>query len=175
MTGDSFSFGTYNSVDDWGIMVIGHDTFLPPKRSRKISIPGRSGAYDYGAKNWDERTVRLECVLMRQMKKEEFREIVYILSKKGRLRLWNEPEKYYMAELYDSPNVDDFYLEEMREFELDFVCEPFAYGENVTTALADGRNRIAYKGTAETPAVIVLRNASDDEIANVTITAIKRS
>ena len=93
MTGDSFSFGTYNSVDDWGIMVIGHDTFLPPKRSRKISIPGRSGAYDYGAKNWDERTVRLECVLMRQMKKEEFREIVYLLSKKGRLRLWNEPEK----------------------------------------------------------------------------------
>lgn len=175
MTGDSFSFGTYNSVDDWGIMVIGHDTFLPPKRSRKISIPGRSGAYDYGAKNWDERTVRLECVLMRQMKKEEFREIVYLLSKKGRLRLWNETEKYYMAELYDSPNVDDFYLEEMREFELAFVCEPFAYGENVTTALADGRNKIAYKGTAETPAVIVLRNASDDEIANVTITAIKRS
>ena len=175
MTGDSFSFGTYNSVDDWGIMVIGHDTFLPPKRSRKISIPGRSGAYDYGAKNWDERTVRLECVLMRQMKKEEFREIVYLLSKKGRLRLWNEPEKYYMAELYDSPNVDDFYLEEMREFDLAFVCEPFAYGENVTTVITDGRNRIAYKGTAETPAVIVLRNASDDEIANVTITAIKRS
>ena len=175
MTGDSFSFGTYNSVDDWGIMVIGHDTFLPPKRSRKISIPGRSGAYDYGAKNWDERTVRLECVLMRQMKKEEFREIVYLLSKKGRLRLWNETEKYYMAALYDSPNVDDFYLEEMREFELAFVCEPFAYGENVTTAIADGRNRIAYKGTAETPAVIVLRNASDDETANVTITAIKRS
>lgn len=175
MTGDSFSFGTYNSVDDWGIMVIGHDTFLPPKRSRKINIPGRSGAYDYGAKNWDERTVRLECVLMRQMKKEEFREIVYLLSKKGRLRLWNEPEKYYIAELYDSPDVDDFYLEEMREFELSFVCEPFAYGENVTAALTDGRNRIAYKGTAETPAVIVLRNASDDEIANVTITAIKRS
>lgn len=175
MTGDSFSFGTYNSVDDWGIMVIGHDTFLPPKRSRKINIPGRSGAYDYGAKNWDERTVRLECVLMRQMTKEEFREIVYLLSKKGRLRLWNEPEKYYMAELYDSPNVDDFYLEEMREFELSFVCEPFAYGKNATTALTDGRNRIAYKGTAETPAVIVLRNASDDEIANVTITAIKRS
>lgn len=175
MTGDSFSFGTYNSVDNWGIMVIGHDTFLPPKRSRKINIPGRSGAYDYGAKNWDERTVRLECVLMRQMKKEEFREIVYLLSKKGRLRLWNEPEKYYMAELYDSPDVDDFYLEEMREFELSFVCEPFAYGENVTAALADGRNRISYKGTAETPAVIVLRNVSDDEIANVTITAIKRS
>lgn len=175
MTGDSFSFGTYNSVDDWGIMVIGHDTFLPPKRSRKISIPGRSGAYDYGAKNWDERTVRLECVLMRQMKKEEFREIVYLLSKKGRLRLWNEPEKYYMAELYDSPNVDDFYLEEMREFELAFVCEPFAYGSILTVPLASGRNQVNYGGTAETPAVIVLKNTSETEATNVTITAIKRS
>lgn len=175
MTGDSFSFGTYNSVDDWGIMVIGHDTFLPPKRSRKISIPGRSGAYDYGAKNWDERTVRLECVLMRQMKKEEFREIVYLLSKKGRLRLWNEPEKYYMAELYDSPNVDDFYLEEMREFELAFVCEPFAYGSILTVPLASGRNQVNYGGTAETPTVIVLKNTSETEATNVTITAIKRS
>ena len=175
MTGDSFSFGTYNSVDDWGIVVIGHDTFLPPKRSRKINIPGRSGAYDYGAKNWDERTVRLECVLMRQMKKEEFREIVYLLSKKGRLRLWNEPDKYYVAELYDSPNADDFYMEEMREFELSFVCEPFAYGSILTVPLASGRNRVNYGGTAETPAVIVLKNTSESEATNVTITAIKRS
>lgn len=175
MTGDSFNFGQYNSVDDWGIYVIATDSFLPPKRERKISIPGRSGSYDYGAKSWDERTLRVECRLMNQISKAEFREIVYILSKKNRLRLWNEPDKYYMAELYDSADVMDYYLESMRDFELTFVCEPFAYGENVTTAITDGRNRIAYKGTAETPAVIVLRNASDDEIANVTITAIKRS
>ena len=172
MTGDSFSFGTYNSVDDWGIMVIGYDTFLPPKRSRKISIPGRSGSYDYGAKNWDERIVRLECALMRHMKKEEFREIVYLLSKKGRLRLWNEPNKYYIAELYDSPDVIDFFGEEMREFTLSFVCEPFAYGENTTVAINDGRNYISYGGTAETPAVIVLRNISGHDISTVTVTAV---
>ena len=175
MTYDSFSFGTYNSVDDWGIMVISHDTFLPPKRSRKITIPGRSGSYDYGAKNWEERVVRIECVLTRQLSKAEFREITYQLAQKGRLKLWNEPDKYYIAELYDSPNVEDFYMEAMREFELSFVCEPFAYGKNVTTALTDGRNKIDYEGTAETPAFIVLRNVSDDEVANVTITAIKRS
>lgn len=175
MTGDSFSFGTYNSVDDWGIMVIGHDTFLPPKRSRKISIPGRSGAYDYGAKNWEERTLRIECSLMRQITKAEFREIVYILSRKNRLRLWNEPDKYYVAELYDSADVLDYYLESMRDFELTFVCEPFAYGSILTVPLASGRNRVSYGGTAETPAVIVLKNASETEATNVTITAIKRS
>lgn len=175
MTGDSFSFGTYNSLDDWGISVIAHDTFLPPKRERKISIPGRSGSYDYGAKNWEERTLRIECMLTRQITKAEFREIIYLLSKKNRLRLWNEPDKYYMAELYDSADVQDYYLESMREFELTFVCEPFAYGSILTVPLSSGRNRVSYGGTAETPTVIVLKNTSESEATNVTITAIKRS
>lgn len=61
MTGDSFSFGRYNSVDDWGLMVIAYDYLLPPKRARKITIPGRSGSYDFGAKNWEERTLRMTC------------------------------------------------------------------------------------------------------------------
>ena len=87
MTGDSFSFNQYNSVEDWGMMVVATDVLLPPKRRRKITIPGRSGAYDFGAKNWEERTIRLTCTLMRQMSKGEFREIVYALSKKGRLWL----------------------------------------------------------------------------------------
>lgn len=33
----------------------------------------------------------------------------------------------------------------------------------------------AYQGTAEAPCVIVLRNTSETDISNVTITAIKRS
>lgn len=175
MTGDSFNFGQYNSVDDWGIYVIATDSFLPPKRERKISIPGRSGSYDYGAKSWDERTLRVECRLMNQITKAEFREIIYLLSNKNRLRLWNEPDKYYMAELYDSADVLDYYLESMRDFELTFVCEPFAYGSILTVPLASGRNRVSYGGTAETPAVIVLKNTSETEATNVTITAIKRS
>lgn len=175
MTDDSFSFGTYNSVDDWGIMMIAYDTFLPPKRERKLSIPGRSGSYDYGAKNWEERTLRIECMLIRNITKAEFREIIYALSKKGRLRLFNEPDKYYMAELYDAPEVQDYYMEEMRSFELSFTCEPFAYGAVITEPLADGRNIIEYEGTAETPTVIVLKNTGDEDLTNVTITAIKRS
>lgn len=107
MTGDSFSFGRYNSVDDWGLMVIAYDYLLPPKRARKITIPGRSGSYDFGAKNWEERTLRMTCTLTRQVTKAEFREIIYALSKKARLRLWNEPDKYYIAELYDPAEVQD--------------------------------------------------------------------
>lgn len=175
MTGDSFSFGRYNSVDDWGLMVIAYDYLLPPKRARKITIPGRSGSYDFGAKNWEERTLRITCTLTRQVTKAEFREIIYALSKKARLRLWNEPDKYYIAELYDPTEVQDYYLETGREFELNFIAEPFAYGPTITTPLENGRNKIAYQGTAETPCMIVLRNVSSSNVQNITITATKRS
>lgn len=174
MTGDSFSYDRYNSVEDWGILVNAVDVFMPPKRKRKITIPGRSGSYDFGARNWDERTIRLSCTLMRQMSKAEFREIVYALSKKGRLRLWNEPDKYYVAELYDSGEVRDYYLETVRDFELVFTAEPFAYGSTVTSQITDGRNVPDYQGTAETPCVIVLKNMSANDVMNITVTATKR-
>ncbi len=60
----------------------------------------------------------MTCTLTRQVTKAEFREIIYALSKKARLRLWNEPDKYYIAELYDPAEVQDYYLETGREFEL---------------------------------------------------------
>ena len=174
MTGDSFSFGKFNSMDDWGIKVVAYDYLLPPKRSRKLTIPGRSGSYDFGAKNWDERSLRVSCMLTRQMSKAEFREIIYHLSQKAQLRLWNEPDKYYVAELYESAEVQDYYLEIAREFELVFTCEPFAYGASVTAPIKSGRNAINYKGTAETPCMIVLKNTSKTNVINITITAIKR-
>lgn len=175
MTGDSFDFGTVNSMDAWGIQVIATDTFLPPKRARKISIPGRSGSYDYGANSWEERVLRIECRLLRQMSKAEFREVVYYLSKKQRLTLWNEPDKYYVAELYDATDVLDYYNESMRDFELEFVCEPFAYGRTVTTPIRKGRNVVDYRGTAEAPCVVVLRNDSDEDAENIKLTVIRRS
>lgn len=175
MTGDSFSFGKFNSMDDWGIKVVAYDYLLPPKRARKVTIPGRSGSYDFGANTWGERSLRMSCMLTRQMTKAEFREVIYALSKKARLRLWNEPDKYYIAELYDPAEVQDYYLEIAREFELVFVCEPFAYGASVVGPIQNGRNLVNYKGTAEAPCMIVLKNTSTTDVVNITITATKRS
>lgn len=174
MTGDSFDFGKFNSMEDWGIKVVGYDVLLPQKRARKLKIAGRSGSYDFGAKNWEDRILRIDCMLTRQMSKADFRMIAYHLSKKAQLRLWNEPDKYYIAELYESPEVQDYYMEVAREFELVFTCEPFAYGKSITAPIKNGRNVIGYNGTAETPCMIVLKNTSQSNVVNITITAIKR-
>ena len=36
----SFQFGNHNSLNDWGIVVNSYDVLLPPKRERKVMIPG---------------------------------------------------------------------------------------------------------------------------------------
>ena len=172
---DSFTFGRYNSLTDWGIRVIKYDTLTPAKRPRKLSIPRRSGMYDFGADCWEERTVRIECVLERKISRAELRAIAGALSRKDRLRLWDEPDKYYIGEIYDPAEITDYFDEAMREFTLSFVCEPFAYGRTVTMPIASGENKIQYWGTADAPCLIVLRNTSSAEAANLTITAVKRS
>lgn len=91
------------------------------------------------------------------------------------LRLWNEPDKYYMAELYDPGEVQDYFMESARDFELNFTCEPFAYGASVQVPIHGGRNVVKYAGTAETPCTIILRNTSNRNIQNIKITAVKRS
>lgn len=174
MPGDSFSFGRYNSLTDWGVRAVKYDVLTPAKRPRKVQIPMRSGMYDFGAQCWEERTVRIECTLEQKISRHELREIAGALSRKSRLRLWDEPDKYYVGELYDPAEITDYYDEALRDFTLNFVCEPFAYGRTVTEAVRMGENRVEYRGTAEAPCLIVLRNRSERAAQTVTITAVKR-
>lgn len=174
MTKNSFSFGSCNSVDNWGIRVITHDLLMPPKRARKLAIPCRNGMYDYGSQNYDERTLRIECTLEKHVSKSDFRAIIYELSKKKPIRLWDEPDKYYVGELFDPSEVFVYPAEIMRDFELNFICEPFAYGERRTEPFSSGVNPLTYHGTAQTSPVIDIRNPNRYSVSNITIIAIKR-
>lgn len=174
MTSNSFQFGGYNSVDDWGIKVLAYDTLIPPKRMRRQQIPGRNGSYDYGTKNYDDRLLRLSCTLERKISKAQLREIAYLLSQKSQLRLWNEEDKYYIGELDNAAEVTDYPCEAMREFELTFTCEPFAYGAMKEIDVQRGINPLTYAGTAETPFILRLSNRGNNNISNITITVVKR-
>lgn len=169
MTPDSFEFNGINSVDEWGIMVTAYDVLLPPKRPRKMVIPGRSGAYDFGARNWDERPLRIACQMQRTMRKADFRDVIYALSQKGEIRLSEEPDKYYIGEIYDSPEVETYYMEAGREFELIFTCEPFALSALKTIPIHTGSNPIEYHGTAPAPAKLTLTNVGNTTISNIQI------
>ena len=148
-----------------------HDSIFPAARARKIMIPGKDGRYDYGVRNREERSLILDCNIARILSRAELRELSYLLSDKGEIRLWNEPDKYYIGQLYNPEELQKVGLGQ-REFSLDFTCEPFAYGEQKVEELAYGSNTISYNGTASSPPLIILKNTGTEPIKNVQITAL---
>lgn len=181
MTGDfitkhSFMFGQTDMWRAFGIRIaddgIAEDALFPPLRSRKITIPGRSGAFDFGAKFYDERNLTLRCVNLTAgddaLARTRAREIAFVLSQKGEIRLWNEPERFYVGRAYNAPG-----LEQLRrvgtEFSLTFVCEPYAYGATHTENFADGVFEKAYEGTAPTPTLITIRNLGTEAMTGIVI------
>ena len=152
-------------------------TLLPPKREGKITIPGRSGYYDDVGAVYNERAESVLCSFVCPEGKtvpEVCREIAYWLSGSGRLIFDREPDKYYLARLSGGPPMSQHL--KYGEFTITWSYNPpSAFGKTITEPLKNGENVIDYRGTAEAPCVIVLRNTSETDISNVTITAIKRS
>ena len=178
-TKGSFLFGTTDMFVTFGIKLADNstpeDVLIPGLRSRKQTIPLRHGAYDYGARYYEERRLNVECVTNRVITRMDVREIAYILSKKSEIRFWNEPEKYYIGRVYNPPT-----LEQLRNvgnhFELEFICEPFAYRQTLTRFFTNNKYIPEYDGTASTPTYIVLTNTSATaQVKNIRITqTIKR-
>jgi phage-related protein len=108
------------------------------------------------------------------LSKAEFREIIAVLSRRIRIFLWDEPDKHYIGELFEETDVTVFPKEVNREFTLNFVCQPFAFGEQQVVHLTRGVNNVTYTGTAETPTLLVIRNPNSFAIANIHITGIAR-
>lgn len=177
----SFQFGSVDMYKTYGIMILDSgmpkDSFIPAIRPRKVNIPQRHGEYDFGAKYYEDRTLTLDCITATRMDGYTFRtfarEVTYELSKKSEIRLWNEPDKYYVGRIYD-----EIELNQLRDtgntFTLTFLCEPFAYGETIMNYFANGRYVPNYHGTAPTSTYIVIENIGSGNISNIRITQTDR-
>jgi len=177
----TFSFD-YKNSSEFGIYANSYDIIMPPKRERRRTIPFRHGSHVNDNAYFNDRILRLNCFWLSDkldnLSRAEIREITLWLSARSRLILDVEPDKYYVGELY---NTNEFraYYDKAREdirtlaghFELDFVCEPFAYGETVIQPISFGNNGIDYRGTAEAPTLIILRNTGSTPINTIMLTA----
>jgi len=174
MEPNSFTFGTKNSLE-FGIEIVAYDVFSAPKRDRRVKIPFRHGTFDQGRKYFEDRILRLECrTERRELTKAEMREVIFWLSQKSIIRLWDEPDKFYIGEIMESAAVDVFAQRVMQHFTLPFLCEPFAYGRQVTEDIKTGANPIEYRGTAQAPTLFVIRNPNDFPVTNITISAVRQ-
>lgn len=169
----SFLFGNVDMFEKYGLMLtddgMPQDVLLPGLRSRKVTIPLRSGAYDYGAHYYDERGIQITCVTTRMLTRDDAREIAYTLSKKSEIRFWTEPDKYYIGRVYQAPS-----LEQIRNvgnrFSLTFICDPFAHGQTKTESFTNLRYEPEYPGTAPTPTYIVIENTGNANAVNIVLT-----
>ena len=168
----SFLFGSYDMYQRFGIQIaengLPSDVLMPALRSRKVTIPLRSGAYDFGAKYYDERPVQITCVTVKKGTRDDAREMAYILSKKSQIYFWNEPEKYYIGRIYQAPNLE-ILRNVGNRFALNFVLEPFAYGGTKTEQFTDLHYSPNYQGTVSTPTYIVIRNTGTSAATNIQI------
>lgn len=172
MTGDSF---TYNGIDVYDLAklrIINYDVFMAELRERKVSVPGRSGAFDYGANYHEERQMRMECTIDGEITDFQFDELKYTLSRKGRIVLWDKLDRYYVGQCYDAVEVIDYYSHCLRDFELVFDCEPYAYATNPTVIRSTVPiMNISYEGTRKAPTLITIRNTGATPISGVTVTS----
>lgn len=164
---DTFAYAGVDMLATYGIRCSGYsfDTLTPKLRPRKITVPGKSGTRDFGAKHYEDRALRIQCDAMeRRLDRHEIRELAYLLSKKGRIVLWDEPDKYYVGRLYDAAELK--YIGMVgHEFSLTFICEPFAYGRTYSGPMPErfvGDD--AYLGTATTPTRIQVTNTGQNTI-----------
>lgn len=166
---DSFEFGRIDMLTDYGIRVLSHDPLFPELRERKVVVPGRDGAYDFKAEYYDERKVTLNCDTTIGLTRAQVRELAYILSKKNVLRIWDDPDRYYIGRIYDDTEVIPI-GSIGQEFELVFICDPFAYGVvNTVEVTGEEIKRINYAGTARTPTRIAITNNGVADAVNIQI------
>ena len=171
LTRSSFKFGDVDMYTTYGIMLTGEpeDVILPQKRPRKVTIPNRHGAYDFGGKYYNERGLKLPCTTVKTTR-QDIREIAYALSVKSEIRIWNDPNVYYIGCIYNATELNQI-RGVANEFDMVFACDPFAYGAEKTVELTSASwANAGYQGTAPGPAVITLTNVGQTlSVTNITI------
>lgn len=167
---------TSNTFLLWGIQLVRRQSLLPTKRERSRQIPFVHGTVHFGEEEYyDDRMEMCEFHLTRDVTREELREIIYILQRQNnRLYFWDEPDKYYIANLYDSAELNVLPRYKGANFVLNFKCHSFAHGPDVKVPLIDGANDIVYRGTAPSATLIIIRNPGDTPVQGINISAIER-
>lgn len=155
---------------EYGIKVIAYDVLSPPLRPRKVVVPSRDGAYDFKAKYYDERVLQMDCDTVRGLTRAQVRELSYVLSKKNVIRMWDEPDMYYLGRVYDAASIIPIGAIG-HEFTLNFVCDPFAYSNAASVLTISGGNptKLSYAGTAQTPARITIVNAGGENAVGIVV------
>ena len=129
MIGFSFK-GRHSSTLDIGVRSADR-TLIPQKRKNDIIIPGRHGSMVPGEEIYDRRYIKTILGLINNEDWVDLRlnsrEVAEWLSGEGKLIFDDEPDKFYIASVYDAVGLEQMHLQPIGGAEVTFDCQPFAY------------------------------------------------
>lgn len=161
------------------------DPALPSTRNRTVTIPGRHGAWDFGA-DLESREMALECALLGATTDSGLAALVraltaVLLDANGMpvdcaLVFTKEPTKTYTVRYSGTLPLARLCGASLGMLSLPLVAhDPYAYGDEVTTAATvttDGQEvSVSNSGAFRTPPEIRIRNAGVGSVAGFTLTA----
>ncbi len=151
-------------------------TITPPVRKSSYIIPNRNGDLTNIENTYDTRTISITAsVLAKNLNslRQNLRTVASWLNGKGELIFDDEPDKTYYCRIDD--NLDLSQVACNGHFQINFICQPFAYGKTKYIDIHLGNNKqIKYNGTYKTPCVIILTNNSSEVITHIRITVRNR-
>jgi len=160
------------AASQMGVRLLGiKQTLFPVLRDKYETVPGRAGSYLF-AQPFGDRKIELECALVSQTANDFWQDVRRVagwlsVNKKAQLVLSKEPDKYYMAKVSNSAELETFL--HFGKFKLEFACDPVAYSTEETAqqfvATPGVANGIYNNGTAETYPVITIIAAYGDIVS----------
>ena len=128
---------------------------LPETNDSYVQVPGRQGSIHFPRELADRR-IDIDCAFVEPSLADirtKARDIAAWLHTQNRavLSFDDEPGKYYRGKL--SASVDFAHMGNMGQFSLTFLCEPLAYGAEVTVDFTNDAVTVNNQGTFESPPV----------------------
>jgi predicted phage tail component-like protein len=129
---------------------------LPETNDSYVQVPGRQGSILFPRELADRR-IDIDCAFVEPSLADirtKARDIAAWLNVTDRASLSfdDEPGKSYKGKLASAVDLD--HTGRLGQFSLTFICEPLAYGEQVTASFVSDSVTVANAGTFPTPAII---------------------
>lgn len=102
---------------------------LPEKRKNELEIPGRHGMLDFGDHTYSKRIITMDMSIVTTSRTElltKSRAVANWLAPKGVLSIAEEPNVYYVAEIFNFVDRKRL-LHSIGTFPVTFEAEPFCY------------------------------------------------
>jgi len=129
---------------------------LPETNDSYVQVPGRQGSILFPRELADRR-IDIDCAFVEPSLADirtKARDIAAWLNVTDRASLSfdDEPGKSYKGKLASAVDLD--HAGRLGQFSLTFVCEPLAYGEQITVDFVSDTAIVANAGSYQTPAII---------------------